>query len=222
MRVLLAEDDKTLATSLCKALEKRGYGVDWVEDGETALYSAKELEYMAMILDVHLPKMSGIDVITRLRQQNNRIPVLMLTARDAPAQKVQGLDSGADDYMIKPFDLEELLARLRSLQRRSHGRTETVLKSGDVELDPAGMVARKAGAPVLLTAKEYRILRILMERAGRYVTKSDISYALYSAEDVSESNTIEVSIYSLRKKFGNGFIHTIRGVGYMVGETHVR
>ncbi len=219
MRLLLAEDDRVLATTLKKALEKRGYGVDWVEDGEAALYSAKEDSYMAMILDVELPVMSGLEVVAKMRQQKNSLPVLMLTARDTPLQKVEGLDKGADDYMIKPFDLDELAARLRSLLRRRSGRMETLLRSGDVELDPAGMIAKKGGATVSLTGKEFRILRTLMERGGRYVTKDDLVCALYSGEDMSESNTIEVSIYTLRKKLGNDFIHTIRGVGYMVKET---
>ena len=219
MRILLAEDDKVLATSLKKALEKRGYGVDWVEDGETALYAAREDTYMAMILDIGLPKISGLDVVSQMRGKKNMLPVLMLTARDTARQKVDGLDSGADDYMVKPFDLDELMARLRSLLRRRSGRPEITLKSEDVELDPVGMIAKKNGTPVPLTGKEYRILRVLMERAGRYVTKNDLSYALYSDEDMSESNTIEVSIYALRKKFGNDFIHTIRGVGYMVKDT---
>lgn len=216
MRLLLAEDDKTLGASLKRALEKNGYGVDWVRDGETALGAAQVLQYTAVILDINLPKMSGIEVLKTLRHEKNKLPVLILTARNLSFQKVEGLDSGADDYLIKPFDLDELLARLRSLQRRHEGRDEILLRSGAVELEPASMVARKDGEPVMLTAKEFRLLKMLMERAGRYVTKNDIEYALYSMEKTIESNAIEVTIYSLRKKLGNDFIQTIRGVGYMV------
>ncbi len=216
MRLLLAEDDKTLGASLKKALEQNGYGVDWVQDGVTALQSAQQLQYSVMVLDINMPKMSGLDVLRTLRQQKNKLPVLVLTARNLSMQKVEGLDSGADDYLIKPFDLEEMMARLRSLQRRHAGRNEVVLRSGAVELEPAAMTVAKNGEPVTLTAKEFRLLKMLMERAGRYVTKNDIEYGLYNLETTVESNTIEVTIYTLRKKLGNDFIQTIRGVGYMV------
>ncbi|MBI3440251.1 MAG: response regulator transcription factor [Proteobacteria bacterium] len=217
MRLLVAEDDKILGSSLKEALETRGYGVDWVQDGEAALYAVQDLSYDMMILDINLPKTTGLGVLKKLRQDKNDISVLVLTAQDAPLQKVEGLDSGADDYMIKPFDLEELLARLRSLKRRREGRTESVLRAGAVELDPVGKVVKKDGLSIILTAKEFRVLLILMERSGKYVTKGDIEYALYNADDAKESNIVEVTIYSLRKKLGNEFIRTIRGVGYMVG-----
>jgi two-component system OmpR family response regulator/two-component system response regulator QseB len=151
-----------------------------------------------------------------MRARKNMTPVLLLTARDLPQQKVEGLDAGADDYLIKPFDLDELLARLRALIRRSAGRAETLLTSGLVELEPAASVVRKGGVAVTLTAKEFRTLKLLMERAGKFVTKADIEYVLYSAEDAAESNTVEVTIYNLRKKLGTPFIQTVRGVGYRV------
>ena len=150
------------------------------------------------------------------RQKKNMVPILLLTARDTPLQKVEGLDSGADDYLVKPFDLDELLARLRALIRRRDGRPDVVLKCGDVEVDPAAMVVRSTSGQVAMTAKEFQMLKLLMERAGKYVTKSDIEYALYSAESAVESNTTEVVIYNLRKKLGSDFIKSIRGVGYMV------
>jgi two-component system OmpR family response regulator/two-component system response regulator QseB len=218
MRVLLVEDDKMLGASLKQALEKHTYGVDWVQDGEAALLAAKGSPFLAIVLDINLPKISGLDVLRTLRQDKNRVPVLMLTARDLPAQRVEGLDSGADDYLVKPFDLNELLARLRSLIRRSEGRVETVLRCQGVELDAAAMTARQDGKRVVLTAKEFRILKLLMERAGKFVAKPDIEYALYSATQAVESNAVEVTIYNLRRKLGNSFIQTIRGVGYMVGE----
>ena len=216
MRLLLVEDDKMLGGSLKKALEKHAYGVDWVQDGETALLSIESLPFAAVVLDINLPKLSGIEVLKAVRARKNKIPVIALTARDTALQKVEGLDSGADDYLVKPFDLEELLARLRALIRRSEGRAEPVLLVGTVELDAAAKLVRKEGKPVVMTAKEFRILKILMERAGKFVTKSDIEYSLYSAEDAVESNTVEVTIYALRKKLGSDFIQTIRGVGYML------
>jgi len=216
MRLLLVEDDHILGSSLLKALEKHAYGVDWLQDGESALAALSDCAFAAVILDINLPKLNGLDVLKATRRQKNRIPILVLTARDTSLQKVEGLDSGADDYLVKPFDLDELLARLRALLRRSEGRVETVLKCWNVEIDPAATVVRKSGKQVVMTAKEYRVLKLLMERAGKYVTKSDIEYALYSADNAAESNTTEVAIYSLRKKLGSEFIKSIRGVGYMI------
>lgn len=216
MRLLLVEDDQILGSSLQTALEKHAYGVDWLNDGESALAALADLKFAAAILDINLPKMNGVDVIRMTRRKKNPIPILVLTARDTSLQKVEGLDSGADDYLVKPFDLDELLARLRALIRRSEGRVETLLKSRNVEIDPAATVVRKSGKQVVMTAKEYRVLKLLMERAGKYVTKSDIEYALYNADNAAESNTTEVAIYSLRKKLGSEFIKSIRGVGYMI------
>jgi two-component system OmpR family response regulator/two-component system response regulator QseB len=217
MRLLLVEDDNMLGGSLKKALETHAYGVDWVQDGEEAVLAIENLPFAAVVLDVNLPKLSGIEVLKNIRAKKNKIPVLLLTARDTALQKVEGLDSGADDYLVKPFDLEELLARLRALIRRSEGRAEPVLRCGVVELDAAAKLVRQNGNKIMMTAKEFRILKVLMERAGKYVTKSDIEYSLYSADDAVESNAVEVSIYNLRKKLGADFIQTIRGVGYMVG-----
>jgi len=216
MRLLLVEDDRTLGSSLKKALEKHAYGVDWIKDGESALIALQDSDFEVAILDINLPKMSGLEVLKLTRQKKNPIPILLLTARDTALQKVEGLDSGADDYLVKPFDLDELLARLRALARRREGRTETILKCADVEIDPAARVVRKAGKPITMTAKEFQLLKILMERASKYVTKSDIEYALYDASSAVESNTTEVTIYNLRKKLGSSFIKSIRGVGYMV------
>ena len=216
MRLLLVEDDHILGSSLKKALEKHAYGVDWVQDGESALVALEDSSFAIVVLDINLPKISGLDVLKLVRQRKNAIHILLLTARDTSLQKVEGLDAGADDYLLKPFDLDELLARLRALVRRGQGRVETILKCKDVELDPAAKVVRKAGVATIMTAKEFQLLKLLMERAGKYVTKSDIEYVLYSAENAVESNTTEVTIYNLRKKLGSGFITSIRGVGYMV------
>lgn len=215
LRILLVEDDHILGPSLKRALEKHAYGVDWFRDGESGLSACEDNDYAA-VLDVNLPKMSGFDIVRALRSQANQTPVLFLTALDSVRHRVEGLDGGADDYLVKPFDLEELLARIRALTRRREGRTATLLVSGEVELDPAALVARRAGEPLHLPAKEFHLLRLLMERAGRYVTKTDIEYALYDAESTTESNTIEVAVYNLRRKLGSTFIKSIRGVGYMV------
>ncbi|NKC05226.1 response regulator transcription factor [Brucella haematophila] len=216
MRVLLVEDDIILGRSLSQALEKHAYGVDWVQDGEAAVEALTTLEYSIVVLDVNLPKLSGIDVLRKVRQTGNSIPILLLTARDLPQQRVEGLDGGADDYLTKPFDLEELLARLRAVLRRRDGRADSILKSGPIEVDPAAMVVRGSDGPIPVTAKEFQLLKLLMERAGKYVTKRDIEYALYSTESAIESNTTEVIIYNLRKKLGSDFITSMRGVGYMV------
>jgi two-component system OmpR family response regulator/two-component system response regulator QseB len=216
MRLLLVEDDDMLGNSLKKALERHAYGVDWVQDGESAILALEDSSFVAVVLDINLPKRSGLEVVKAVRQQKNLIPILMLTARDTQQQKVEGLDAGGDDYLVKPFDLDELLARLRALIRRSEGRAETVLRCGEVELEPAASLVRQKGTPVPMTAKEFRTLKLLMERAGKFVTKGDIEYVLYSADDAAESNTVEVTIYNLRKKLGAAFIQTVRGVGYRV------
>ncbi|ESY65369.1 transcriptional regulator [Mesorhizobium sp. LNHC252B00] len=216
MRLLLVEDDLILGSSLKKALEKHAYGVDWMKDGEAAIAGLEDLVFDVVVLDVNLPGVNGIEVLRSARKNRNAVPILLLTARDTSLQKVEGLDNGADDYLVKPFDLDELLARLRALMRRREGRTEIILKSGPIEMDPAAMVVRGAEGQIAMTAKEFRLLKLLMERAGKYVTKSDIEYALYSADSAVESNTTEVIIYNLRRKLGADFIRSIRGVGYMI------
>lgn len=216
MRILLIEDDAILGSSLKKAFEKHCYGVDLFRDGESGLLAIQDNSYEVVVLDVNLPKASGFEVVRHLRARGNNVPVLMLTALDSVRSRVEGLDEGADDYLVKPFDLDELLARVRALARRREGRVETLLRCGHVELDPSSMIARHNGEPLHIAGKEFRLLRLLMERAGRYVTKSDIEYALYDTSSVIESNTIEVIIYNLRKKLGSDFIKSIRGVGYMV------
>ena len=216
MRILLVEDDLVLGQALSTALEKRSYGIDWMQDGESALQAMQVLDFSLVILDVNLPDIDGIAVLRSLRLTGRNIPVLLLTARDLAAQRVEGLDAGADDYLVKPFDLEELLARIRALLRRQEGRIETILKCQSLEVDTGAMIARLGDQTVTLPAKEFRVLKLLMERAGRFVTKRDIEYALYSADAGVESNTTEVIIYNLRKKLGAECITTMRGVGYMV------
>lgn len=216
MRVLLVEDDQILGSTLKRALEKHAYGIDWLRDGQSALLCLETLDFGAVVLDINLPQLSGMDVLRGLRERGDHVPVLLLTALDTVRQKVAALDEGADDYMVKPFDLDELLARLRAVIRRREGRTETVIRCGSVEVDPSAMVVRKDGLQIHTTAKEFHMLKLLMERSGRYVTKSDIEYALYDANSGVESNTTEVTIYNLRKKLGTEFIKSIRGVGYLI------
>lgn len=216
MRLLLVEDDEMLGAALNKALEQHAYGVDWIKDGEEALEAILSSSYAAAVVDVNLPGRSGLEVVKAARAKKIMLPIILLTARDLPQQKVEGLDVGADDYLVKPFDLTELLARLRALVRRSAGRAETILRCGSLALDPAASLVHKNETPVPMTAKEFRTLKLLMERAGKFVTKSDIEYALYSAEDAAESNTVEVTIYNLRKKLGAQAIQTVRGVGYRI------
>jgi len=215
--ILLVEDNRQIAEMVGEFLERRGYSVDYAADGVSGLHLAVSNSYDVVVLDLMLPGMDGLDVCRKLRRDAKKsTPVLMLTARDTLEDKLVGLEAGADDYLVKPFDLDELLARLRALIRRRDGRTESVIRCGDVEVDPSAMVARKGSAQVHTTAKEFHLLKLLMERSGRYVTKNDIEYALYDAENTVESNTIEVTIYNLRKKLGTDFIKSIRGVGYMI------
>ncbi|MEP7453914.1 response regulator transcription factor [Phyllobacterium sp. SB3] len=216
MRLLLVEDDPILGSSLKRAFERHAYGVDWYRDGEAGLAALETFVFSVVVLDINLPKINGLKILQTARQGGNKVPVLLLTALDGTPHKVDGLDSGADDYLVKPFDLNELLARVRALVRRSEGRSDGTLKCHDVELDPAALVVYKLGTQIPMTAQEFKMLKLLMERAGKYVTKSDIEYALYDATRIIESNTIEVIIYSLRKKLGSSFIHSMRGVGYMV------
>ncbi|AGT10405.1 response regulator [Paracoccus aminophilus] len=218
MRLLLVEDDHILGLSLARALEKHAYGVDWMQDGEAALAALATLTYDIVVLDVNLPGVSGLEILRAQRARGNAVPILILTARDAPQQRVEGLDLGADDYLVKPFDLDELLARLRALSRRRNGRVDSVIKCRGIEIDPAAMVVRGPSGQIPMTAKEFQVLKLLAEREGKYVTKRDIEYALYSAEGGAESNTTEVIVYNLRKKLGAEFITSMRGVGYMIAQ----
>ncbi len=218
MRILLVEDDYQVGETLQATLGMENYAVDWVRDGAEVMSMLAMGEYDLMVLDIGLPNVSGVDVLKQTRAKNNPIPVLMLTARDALQDKVTSFDMGADDYLTKPFETEELLARIRSLVRRSAGRPNPTLCVGVVEYDPKEKLVRKQGEGVTLTAKEMAVLEVLMSRAGRFVSKSSLQESLYAWEDEIGSNTIEVYISRLRKFLGADFIETLRGVGYRVPE----
>lgn len=215
MRILLVEDDELLGKALETGLRQGNYMPEWVKDGETALLAAETGGFSAVALDINLPKLSGLEVLKKLRQ-NQQIPVVIMTARDALMQRVEGLDLGADDYLVKPFEMDELLARLRAVIRRSQGRSKSIITFHDIEMDTNARKVTKAGEWVRLSAREYQILSLLMERAGRIISKSDIEEQIYSWDGNVESNTVEAAVYTIRKKLGKELITTIRGVGYMV------
>ena len=216
MRVLLVEDDVLLGDGLAAGLRDAGLGVDWVRDGVAAEAALAAEQFAAQILDLGLPRRDGLSVLSRLRQAGNPIPVLILTARDQVADKIGALDLGADDYVVKPFDLDEVAARLRALVRRAHGRAQVIIEHGDLRLDPAGRVLTQAGATVTVTPREFDLLQLLLENAGRVLTRRVLEEQLYTWGDAVESNALEVHIHHLRRKLGADLIRTVRGLGYMV------
>lgn len=216
MRILLAEDDPLLGDGLKAGLRQLGFQVDWVRDGAAAECELRAHPYAAAVLDLGLPRMDGLDVLTSIRRAGISIPVLVLTARDTVPDRIRGLDLGADDYVIKPVDLHELAARLRALVRRAHGQPHDVLSAQDVELDPAARSVRKADSPVTLSTREFDLLHVLMLSAGRVLTRGQLEQQLYSWGQEVESNAVEVHIHNLRRKLGNALIQTVRGVGYIL------
>ncbi|MDV6330645.1 response regulator transcription factor [Asticcacaulis sp. 201] len=215
MRVLLVEDDAMLGKALSTGLVQAGYTPDWLTDGESADEAIKANSYAAVILDINLPGISGLELLKALRRTSD-LPVIIMTARDGLDARIEGLDLGADDYIVKPFALSELLARLRAVHRRSQGRSQSVIVLGNIEIDTGARTVRKDGEWLKLTAREFQILELLTTRTGRILSKSDIEAQIYSWDGDYESNTIEAAIYTLRKKIGRDLITTIRGVGYVV------
>lgn len=215
MRLLLAEDDDLLGDGLCVGLKQAGYTVDWVQDGVAAVSALHDESFELVVLDLGLPKMSGMEVLKQLRSSGNNIPVLILTALDRIEQRVAGLDGGADDYLVKPFDLNELCARLRVLQRRNTGRSDPVISYKGIVLDPAAHEVVYNGKQVVLSHHEFVVLQYLLENIGRVVSRSKIEEVLYGWDGV-ESNSLEVFIHHLRKKFSSQLIKTVRGVGYII------
>ena len=214
MRLLLVEDDPQLGDGLTVGLRQEGYAVDWVKDGIAADLALQNETYDVLVLDLGLPRLSGMEVLERLRGRGQTLPVLILTARDATGDKIAGLDSGADDYLVKPVDLDELAARVRALSRRSAGRANPELKLGELVLDPAAHQVRLAGVPVELSTREFSLLQVLMQNAGRVLTRAQLESSLYGWRDEPDSNALEVHIHHLRKKLGAECIKTLRGVGY--------
>jgi len=216
MRVLLVEDDVLLGDGIHTGLRNDGYAVDWVKDGETARRALQDNEFHAVILDLGLPKLPGLSVLKEFREQGHDTPVLILTAQDGINDRIGGLDAGADDYLVKPFDLEELCARLRALIRRAHGRTDSVLQHGDLILDPAAHTLRHQNRNVTLSRREFAVLQNLLENRGRVLSRERLEQSLYGWSDEVESNAVEVYVHHIRKKLGSKLIRTIRGVGYMI------
>lgn len=219
MRLLLVEDDRLLGDAIQAGMAQAGFVVDWVTDGvaaDNALAGEQAGNYAAMVLDLGLPRRDGLAVLKGLRQRGSRLPVLILTARDTVEDRIGGLDSGADDYFLKPFDMGELGARLRALIRRAEGQPAPILEYSGIRLDPAAHTVLVDGKPVELAAKEFALLHALMLNAGRVLSRGQIEQHLYSWNDETGSNTIEVYIHHLRKKLGKDVIRNIRGVGYLM------
>jgi two-component system OmpR family response regulator/two-component system response regulator QseB len=219
MRLLIAEDDPMLGAGLKRALERAGYAADWAKTGEEAIAAVAAQPYALMLLDLGLPELSGMEALRAIRQRRQTMPIIIVTAQDRAEQKVEGLDAGADDYVVKPFDLEELLARIRARIRSRDGRTSDQLSAHGVVIDLAARTVSKEGEPVNLTAKEFKVLAVLMRRKGQFVSKTDLESALYDADAEVESNTIETAIYALRRKLGPELILTARGLGYTIPRT---
>ena len=215
MRILLVEDDRLLGDGLQAGLTQAGYAVDWLRDGEAAVTALSAETFAAVVLDLGLPKRDGLSVLQWLRARHDATPVLILTARDQVEDRVRGLDLGADDYVLKPFDLDEIAARLRALVRRAHGRPEPVLTLGEIALNPAARTVTRAGETIELTPREFDLLHLLLENNGRVLTRRTLEEQLYAWSDAVDSNALEVHIHHLRRKLGSELIRTVRGVGYM-------
>lgn len=216
MRVLIVEDEPLLGDALQVGLRELGFAAEWFRDGRTADEALRTEQFAAVVLDIGLPRMDGLQLLRRLRARDDRVPVLLLTARDAIEDRVRGLDTGADDYVVKPVSLAELAARLRALTRRSVGHAAPVLSIGSLTLDPAAHGVTFNGSPVELSVREFAILHELMANAGRVLTREQLEARLYEWDRALESNAIEVHIHHLRKKLDPAIIHTVRGVGYLL------
>jgi two-component system OmpR family response regulator len=216
VRVLVIEDEPDLRRLLEQALREDGYAVDVAEDGTTGLYKATTWDYDALVLDLMLPGLSGWDLLARLRKEERKVPVLILTAREGVADRVRGLDTGADDYLVKPFALAELRARLRALIRRATGQAAPVLVLGDVKIDLAARSISRDGVPVHLTSREFALVERLALHRGRVLSRTDLYAHLFDEEDESFSNLLDVHVSNVRKKLGKDFIQTRRGFGYVI------
>ncbi len=216
MRILLAEDDELLGSGLRAGLGQRGFQVDWVRDGVAAERELLTAQHQAAVLDIGLPRRDGLAVLQTVRARGVAMPVLVLTARDAVAHRIEGLNVGADDYVVKPVDLDELAARLHALVRRANGKTQTTLQVRDVTMDPGARQVSRDGEVISLSTREFDLLQALLLNAGRVLSREQLEQHLYRWGHEVESNTIEVHIHHLRRKMGAGLVDTVRGVGYIV------
>lgn len=216
MRLLLAEDDAMIGEEVRDGLRRQGFAVDWVQDGVAAEQALASEPYDACLLDLGLPRKEGLGVLKSLRQRGAELPVLVLTARDAVTDRVEGLDAGADDYLVKPFDLAELAARIRAVTRRKAGRASTVIEHDGVTLNPATREVWREGEPVTLSPREFALLHALLEHPGRILSRAQLEERLYGWGEEVESNVVEVHVHTLRRKLGPEFIRNVRGVGYRV------
>ena len=215
---MLVEDDPMIGNSVQSGLRQDGYSVDWVRDGAAAELAMANGVYELLLLDLGLPHKSGLDLLTGLRKKGASLPVLVITARDSVADRVKGLDAGADDYLVKPFDLTELSARIRALMRRQAGRSSPVIEHGPLSLNPATHEVTLDGAPVSLSAREFALLQAFLEQPGVPLSRTQLEERLYGWDEEIESNVVEVYIHSLRRKLGADWIRNVRGVGYLVPE----
>lgn len=216
MRILLVEDDPLLGDGIHAGLRQQDYNVEWLRDGESAAIALLQEDYDLVVLDLGLPKKNGLEVLRQVRAKGRAMPVLILTAQGEIENRVAGLDAGADDYLTKPFDIDELYARIRALIRRAGGRAQPRIRYGDIELDPAAHSVTRDGEVVPLSRREFSVLLELMENQGRVLSRSRLEQGLYGMDEEVESNAVEVHIHHLRKKLGSELIRTIRGVGYMI------
>lgn len=216
MRLLVVEDDEHLGRAVQTGLSQQGYSVDWVQDGVAAELAVVDGQYEAVVLDLGLPRQDGLQVLRNLRQGGFHAPILIITARDEIRDRVHGLDSGADDFIVKPFDLDELGARLRAACRRARGRPHSLLRHGDIVIDPAGRQVTRAGVVVALTAREFALLMHLLEFRGQVRTRQQLEESLYNWESDIESNAIEVHVHNLRRKLGKELVRTVHGHGYVI------
>lgn len=218
MRILLVEDDPMLGDALRRSLKQEGFTTDWARNAEEAELALATGDYSFLLLDLGLPGKGGLDLLAELRSNSNPVPVIILTARDAVPDRIRGLDAGADDYLVKPFDPDELAARIRALQRRRAGRTAPLIEHGSLVLNPATREIFLLGKRVFLSAREYVILAALMERPGTLLSRAALEERIYGWGEEIESNAVEVHIHNLRKKIGADTIRTVRGVGYMLAD----
>jgi two-component system response regulator QseB len=221
MRILLVEDDQLLGDGVKTGLTQLGFVVDWLRDGESARVCLKQEQFEAVILDLGLPRLSGLGFLQAVRKSGNNIPIIILTARDSIDDRIKGLDSGADDYLTKPFDLNELGARVRALIRRNAGRADSVIQYKNLTLDQAAHTVYIDKTLLNLPRKEFSLLLKLLEHQGQVLSRDQLMQSLYGWNDDIDSNSLEVHIHNLRKKLGNNYIRTIRGVGYLIERTDI-